>query len=403
MDDLFNRKKAKRKTMSLRRVINGSGIILHSNLGRARLGSSVSDRIEAAATGYSTLEYDPASDMRQNRFDHLTGLITAVTGAEDAIVVNNNAAGCLLSFMALASGGEVLISRGELIDIGSVFRITDSLELAGSVLRDVGSTNRTDPEDYESAVNERTRAILKVHTSNYRIVGSSSDASIEELRGVARKHGLPLICDLGTGLLVDLSSYGLDEPTVGSVISAGADVVCFSADKLLGSCQAGIIAGKKEYIEKLKRHVLARSLRPGKITIAALEESFSIYGRGGEALREIPVLDTIMRPSIEIRNKAWALCKRLTEAGLKADALIMPGSCKLGGGMAPHFSLDTWAVALLSEDISAEEISARLRRWIVPVLSHVEGDYVLLDMRTIADDEIETTFRALTDVLGTEN
>ena len=401
MEDLYGKKK-ERRSMSLRRVINGAGVILHGNLGRARIAPSALDRVDAAAAGYSTLEYDPVEDLRVNRFEHLTGLIRTVTGAEDAIVVNNNAAACLLCFMALAPGRDVLISRGELIDMGSVFRITESIELAGARLKEVGSTNRTFLSDYSAAADAETGAILKVNTANYKITGSVNSVGSDELSLLSRSLRVPLICDLGTGLMVDLSRYGLHEPTVRRVIAEGADVVCFSGDKLLGACQAGIIAGKREYVERIRRHPLARSLRPGKMTVAVLEETFRIYAEG-DPMSEIPVLQTISVPSERIRSKAWALCRKLTAAGIKADVLIMPGHCRLGGGMAPGFKLDTWAVAVVSEDLSADEISMRLRRWIVPVLSHVEGDYLLLDMRTVADGETETLFRALTEVLGTEN
>ncbi len=385
---------------SLRRVINGTGIILHTNLGRARLNARAAEQVTAVAMGYSTLEYDLKNGERGSRHDHINSLIREVTGAEDAIAVNNNAAATLLVLMALTYRKEVVVSRGELVEIGGSFRVPDIMKVGGTILREVGTTNKTHLYDYEKAINENTGALLKVHTSNYRIMGFTEDVEPARLVGLAHKHLMPMIYDLGSGLIPDLHDYGLDEPTVASALKAGADVVLFSGDKLLGGPQAGIIVGKKRYIDTIKSHPLARAMRLDKMTLAALEETFRIYRDPKQALEQIPVLSMITQPLDQVESKAEAFTRMLREANLQASFAKLDGVGRVGGGSAPMLNLKTWAVAVLPSDMSVDELAIRLRKWRVPIISHIQDGMLLLDMRTISDDEIEPVYMALVDILS---
>lgn len=389
----------KSEVRSLRRVINGTGIVLHTNLGRARLPRSVAEAVSSIAQGYSTLEYDVEKGVRGSRHDHINKLICRITGAEDAIAINNNAAATLMVLMALAHRKEVVVSRGELVEIGGAFRVPDIMKVGGTILKEVGTTNKTHLYDYERAIGENTGAVMKVHTSNYRILGFTEDVPAEQLAKLAHDNGLPMIYDLGSGLILDLQSYGLDEPTVASAFKAGADVVLFSGDKLLGGPQAGIIAGKKQYIDILKKHPLARAMRLDKMTLCALEETFRIYEDPENAKKEIPVLNMITRPADEVRTKAARFAGRLRNVGISADISIMHGIGRVGGGSAPMLNLDTWAVAIVPQKMSVDKLAESLRGWVVPIISHVQDGCLLLDMRTIADDELDVTARALIDIL----
>lgn len=383
--------------LSLRRVINGTGIILHTNLGRARLAESAAENAAAVAMGYSTLEYDLATGERGSRHDHISSLISQVTGAEAAIAVNNNAAATLLTLIALCAGREVLVSRGESVEIGGAFRIPEIMELSGAILKDVGTTNKTHIYDYERAVTENTAAILKVHTSNYRVIGFHEDVSVKELSALAKEKGLPMIYDMGSGLIPDLHTYGLDEPSVEKAFADGADLVLFSGDKLLGGPQAGIIAGKKEYIDIIKRHQMARPLRLDKMTLAALESTFRIYRDRKQALKEIPVLSMITRPLEEIREKAETLISRLGH--LSAAFSVKPEIGRIGGGSAPMLDLKTYAVAVHPQNMSADELESALRSWKTPVIARISEGDVLLDMRTVSDEELDIVASALIDIL----
>ena len=383
---------------SLCGVINGTGIILHTNLGRARLAKSAAENAARIAMSYSTLEYDLDSGERGSRHDHISSLISYVTGAEAAIAVNNNAAATLLTLISLCSGKEVLVSRGESVEIGGAFRIPEIMELSGAILKDVGTTNKTHIYDYERAVSEKTAAILKVHTSNYRVIGFQEDVSVKELSVLAKEKNLPLIYDMGSGLLTDLHTYGLDEPCVADALHDGADLVLFSGDKLLGGPQAGIIAGKKEYIDRIKRHQMARPLRLDKMTLAALESTFRIYRDKKQALKEIPVLAMITRPLDEIRQKAEIFISYLGQ--LKAHCYVKPEIGRVGGGTAPMLDIKTFAVALRPDNMSADELEKALRSCDIPIIARISEGDVLLDMRTISDEETDIVRGSLIDILG---
>lgn len=382
--------------MNLIPVVNGTGIILHTGLGRAPLGREVLLHAGQVTGGYSDLEFDLETGKRGERCLNFEETVCRVTGAEAAMAVNNNAAAMLLILSALASGGEVVVSRGEMVEIGGGFRIPEIMELGGAALREVGTTNRTCPEDYRRAVCQETKAFLKVHTSNYRIIGYTRETTLEELAELKEETGLPVIQDLGSGVLVDLGKYGLArEPMVQESVRSGADVVSFSGDKLLGGPQAGIIVGKKKYIEKMKRHPLARALRIDKFTAAALEAVFRQYLDPEKATEKIPVLRMLTRPTEEIRADADNLAERL-RTSIRKDApdgaegaRITVEECvsRAGGGSLPEQDIPSYAVAVDPADIPAGELAARLRRLELPVIGYLSGEKLFLDMRTIGEKD----------------
>ncbi len=374
---------------SLRPVINATGVILHTNLGRAPLAAAVAERIRQTATQYSNLEYDLSAGARGRRDVHTARLLARLGGAEAAIVVNNNAAAVFLVLNTLAKGGEVIVSRGELIEIGDAFRIPDIMAESGAVLREVGTTNRTRLADYERAVSERTRLLLRVHPSNFRIVGFTARPSLEELVELGRRTGLPVFEDLGSGCLADLAAYGLEEPVAGASLAAGVSVVAFSGDKLLGGPQAGIIAGKAELIERIRRNPLFRALRVDKLTIAALEVTLSACWRG--AWEEIPALRMIRMPVEEIRRRAEAFVQRLRPqvSGGEVEIEIREGQSVIGGGSTPAEHLPTQVICVASVRHSATQLEARLRQPAsgLPVLARIEEERLVVDLRTVFPEQ----------------
>ena len=375
---------------SLRGVINATGIVLHTNLGRACLSDRALAAARGVSQGYSTLEYDLTAGERGQRYAHVEPLLCRLTGAEAAMVVNNNAAAVLLILSALTAGGEVITSRGELVEIGGSFRMPDVMAACGAVLREVGSTNKTRLSDYANAISEQTRALLKVHTS---IVGFTESVSPAALAELGRSRSIPVIEDLGSGCLVDLAPLGLrDEPTVQASVKAGVDVLSFSGDKLLGGPQAGIIVGKRHYIDLLKRHPLARALRVDKLTLAALEATLQAYA-DGTALQEIPVLSMLAQTPEELHQQAESLCRRMGGIGVTAE--VVSTENPVGGGAVPTQTLPSFAVAVVPRD-SAAALEAQLRQRPVPIIVRIAHDRCLLDMRTLfpADlDEILQAFR----------
>lgn len=380
---------------NLRRVINGTGIILHTNLGRARLNPRVSAGIAEAAENFSNLEYDLERGQRGSRHRHISALAARITGAEDAMVVNNNAAAVALCLSALAKGTEVIVSRGELVEIGGAFRVPEIMEQSGAALREVGTTNKTKISDYENALCENTGALLKVHTSNYRIIGFTEEAELSDMVKLGNERGIPVLYDLGSGLLVNLREYGVDEPTVQEGLSAGADVVLFSGDKLLGGPQAGIIVGKKEYIEKMKKHPMARMVRSDKLTLAALEETFRIYLNKEKAMGEIPVLSMISAKKEELEKKAMGLLAAFDGQLCGCGTAIEEEYSQIGGGSAPMLDLPTFVLAFSPERIGVEQLEKMLRNNEIPIISRISKDRLLLDVRTIDEGEFLTVAKAL--------
>ena len=383
---------------SLRPVINGTGVVLHTNLGRSCLSQRAADAVTAVARGYSTLEYDLAKGQRGSRHDHIEALVCQVTGAEAAMVVNNNAAAVLLILSALGKGGEVITSRGELVEIGGSFRIPDIMVQCGCTLREVGATNKTHLRDYENAIGPETRALLKVHTSNFKIMGFSQSVPLEELVALGRERGLPVIEDLGSGSLVDLEQFGIhDEPTVQQSVKAGVDIISFSGDKLLGGPQAGIILGRAEYIRLLKRHPLARAMRVDKMTIAALRETLYAYTDPELACREIPVLAMLGARPHQLREKAGALCALLKEQGV--DAQVVPTQDQVGGGSVPTQLLDAWAVAIDPGAMTVDQLEEKLRLRPLPIIGRITHEQYILDVRTLMERDFPYIARTAGEVV----
>lgn len=384
---------------SLRGVVNGTGVTLHTNLGRACLSRRAVEAVVAVAGGYSTLEYDVDAGRRGSRHSHVEALLCAVTGAEGAMVVNNNAAAVLLILSALGKGGEVITSRGELVEIGGSFRVPDIMVQCGCALREVGTTNKTHLSDYEGAITPETRALLKVHTSNYKIMGFTESVPLAELVALGRERGLPVIEDLGSGSLVDLEQFGIHgEPTVQQSVQAGVDIISFSGDKLLGGPQAGIIIGRKDYIETLKKHPLARALRVDKMTLAALRETLYAYTDPAMAVREIPTLAMLAVPEHVLREKAELLCRALADRGVTARTV--PAQDQVGGGSVPTQLLPAWAVAIDPGRLTVDGLEAALRRRERPIIGRITHEQYLLDTRTLWESDFDYIAEAAAEVIG---
>jgi len=368
---------------SLRPAINATGVILHTNLGRAALSPAALAAVQAVATGYSSLEYDLAAGTRGSRHDHARQLLRDLTGAEDAMVVNNNAAAVYLALGALCQGRSVLISRSQIVEIGGGFRIPDVLRQSGAHLVEVGTTNRTHARDFAAAITAETAAILRVHSSNFKQVGFVTMPELDELAALARARGILLIDDLGSGTLIDTTAYGLaPEPMVQQSVAAGAHLITFSGDKLLGGPQAGLIVGQAELVERLRRHPMARALRVDKMTLAALEATLRSYRRA-RASDEIPVWQMLAAPAEAIAGRAARWQARLAEAGI--DAQVQPGESAVGGGSLPGETLPTWllAVAAAAPDAAA----ARLRNGPLPIVCRIQHGCLIFDPRTVLADQ----------------
>lgn len=388
----------------VKRVINGTGTILHTNLGRAVISDKTADRIHTLVTGYSNLEYDLIKGERGSRYSHFEKIVCKITGAEAAMAVNNNAAAVLLILSALARDKEVVVSRGELVEIGGSFRVPDVMTQSGGKLIEVGTTNKTHLYDYENAINEETAALLKVHTSNYRIVGFTESVPVQELAELAHKHNIPVIEDIGSGVLVDLSKYGLDhEPTVQESIKAGADIVCFSGDKLLGGPQAGIIVGKKSLINKIKKHPLTRALRIDKFTAIALESTFHEYIDEEKVVNNIPVLKLIKRSLSDVKECAEKLKEKL-EAVTKKSCEIKVEACEsqIGGGSLPLERIQSYAVSIKPLTITTANLEKQLRLIETPIVGRVVNDNYIIDLRTILQGEEEIIAQAFNSIFGVE-
>jgi L-seryl-tRNA(Ser) seleniumtransferase len=381
----------------LDRVINATGVVLHTNLGRAPLGAVALDRLALIGARYSNLELDIRTKERGSRYDHVDALLCRLTGADASLVVNNNAAAVLLALESLARGREVVVSRGELIEIGGAFRIPDIMARSGARLVEVGTTNRTRRGDYAGAIGPETALLLKVHPSNYRVVGFTESVSTRELAELGRERGVPVMEDLGSGSFVDLRPWGLPhEPTAPETVAAGADVVTFSGDKLLGGPQAGIVVGQRPLVERCRKNPLNRALRIDKLTLAALEATLRAYEDPERARREIPTLRMLTEPEAAVRRRAQRCLRGLPAAVRQSlGARVVPDRSQVGGGALPTVELPTAALALGSRDRSAETLDARLRAGQPPVIGRIAADRLLLDCRTIADDELPLVIAAL--------
>ena len=379
---------------SLTSAVNASGVILHTGLGRALLPQAAVEAIQNVIQGYCTLAVDIETGQRGHRDSHVTGLLCELTGAEAATIVNNNAAATMLILNTLAKGKEVIVSRGQLVEIGGSFRMPDVMEASGAIMREVGTTNKTHLKDYVSAINENTGAILHVHQSNYRIVGFFEEPSVAELSKLAKERGLPLIDDLGSGALIDLSQYGIEkEPMVQESIKAGADVVCFSGDKLIGGPQSGIIIGRAAVVERIKKNQLARALRVGKMTVAGMEATLKLFLDKSKLTERHPFYRMLSTGLTELENRAQAVVDSLKE--IKAEIAVVDGSSQVGSGSAPAETIPTKLLSVKPTKISADSLAKKLRRHSPPIFARLHQEAVLFDFRTIQLDEDALIVQAL--------
>ena len=388
-------------TPNLRRTINATGVVVHTNLGRSLLCNHALKNLATIASRYSNLEFDLAAGKRGSRYSAVEDLICEISGAQAAMVVNNNAGAVLLSLETIARGSKVIVSRGELVEIGGSFRIPDVMAKSGAVLQEVGTTNRTHRRDYEQAIDSETGLLLKVHTSNYSVVGFTADVSLAELVELGRHYQLPVMEDLGSGTFVDFSRYGLHkEPTVQESVKTGADIITFSGDKLLGGPQAGIIVGQKALVDKIKQNPINRALRIDKLTLAALESTLRLYRDEASAIEAIPTLRMLLMPLDTITARAQQLTAQLR--GLdnpRMDLQMLDLTSKAGGGSLPLLELPTKGVAIKIQDLSANAIELALRRHVIPIIGRIEGDAFLIDLRTVQEDELALIVEAFKTLL----
>ena len=385
---------------NIKKVINGTGTILHTNLGRAIISKKHADYLSEVVTSYSNLEYNLEEGKRGERYSHFEKLICKITGAEAAMAVNNNAAAVMLVLSSMAAEREVIVSRGELVEVGGKFRIPDVMKSSNAHLVEIGTTNKTHLEDYEDAISENTGAFLKVHTSNFKILGFTESVSIEELCKLGREKDIPVIEDIGSGVLIDLSEYGLEyEPTVQDSIKAGVDVVSFSGDKLLGGPQAGIIVGKKKYIDKMKKNPLTRAFIIDKFTATILEMIFHEYLNEEDAIKNIPVLSLITKDLKEIEKNANALFNKIENLENVADINVEDTFSQIGGGSLPAERIKSKSVTIMPKNISTQSLEAKLRAGKNPVVGRISEEKLILDMRTVLEDEIDILAQKLIDIL----
>jgi L-seryl-tRNA(Ser) seleniumtransferase len=391
--------------LRLKRTINATGVVVHTNLGRSLLSPVVLEHLATISSRYSNLEFDLEKGRRGSRYSAVEGILCELSGARAAMVVNNNAAAVLLCLDTLAKGREVIVSRGELVEIGGAFRIPDVMAKSGAVLKEVGTTNRTHPRDYENTIGQQTGLLLKAHTSNYSIVGFTASVSLPDLVAIGRRHNLPVMEDLGSGTLVDFSKYGMiKEPTVQESITAGVDVVTFSGDKLLGGPQAGIILGGKAYIDRIKANPLTRALRIDKMTLAALEATLQLYRDEHKALQQIPTLRMLTLPPAIIEARGADLKTRLERiSGGRLDVEVMDLSSKAGGGSLPLLNLPSRCIGVFVKGMSANGIELWMRRYTPPIIGRIENDRFIMDPRTLQEEELELIEKAFADMLADDS
>jgi L-seryl-tRNA(Ser) seleniumtransferase len=388
--DCFKNNIAKMQSPNLKKIINGTGVVIHTNLGRSILSEKTTHKLILTGGFYSNLEFDLATGKRGSRYSLIEELICDLTGAEAAIVVNNNAAAVFLALESLASGKQVIVSRGQLVEIGGSFRIPDVMAKSGATLVEVGATNRTHLYDYERAITSDTALLLRVHTSNFRIIGFTSEVSPAEMVSLAQKRDIFTMEDLGSGSLIDLTPYGFPkEPTVQEIVTAGVDIVTFSGDKLLGGPQAGIIVGKRAVIEKIKKNPLNRALRVDKFTLSSLESVLREYYDAEQALSQIPTLSMLTADPVELKRKAQKIQRRLrgkkiSECSLKVVSTVS----RVGGGAFPEYNIPSWAVELIPDSMKLSQLERRLREADTPIIGRIENERYLLDVRTIQETEI---------------
>lgn len=393
--ELFLSLLEKNNTPHLKKVINATGVIIHTNLGRSVLCNEAVNNVVDVAKNYSNLEYDLEKGERGSRYSHVENIITSITGAEAALVVNNNAAAVLLVLDTLCRERDAVVSRGQLVEIGGSFRVPEVMKFSGARLIEVGTTNKTHVYDYENAVNENTGAILRVHTSNFKILGFTEEVSLEKLVELGEKFGIPVIEDIGSGTLINFSKYGLScEPTVQDSICKGVDVVTFSGDKMLGGPQAGIIAGKKIYIDKIKRNQLTRALRIDKMTLAALESTLKYYMDEKAAIDNIPTINALLSPKEVQKKKALKLKRKLQVKAAGFNFAVSQDYSIVGGGAMPSEKIPTFVIKVCKSGISASELEKKLRNNEIPIIVRVSNDQVIMDLRTVFEEDFDIIAKA---------
>ncbi len=387
---------------SLRPVLNATGIVIHTNLGRSVLSEDILENVKRIACGYSNLEYDLEKGQRGKRYSHVQGLLKEITGAESSLVVNNNAAAVFVCLSTLAKGKEVIVSRGELVEIGGSFRVPDVMVSSGAILKEVGTTNKTHLHDYERAINENTALLLKVHQSNFRTIGFTKLIEIDELVSLGKKYKIPVMFDLGSGCLIDLKPYGIYiEPTVQEIVKSGCDIVTFSGDKLLGGPQCGVIVGKSEFIERISKNPLMRAVRIDKLTLSAFEAVLWHYLDEEKAKNKIPTLRMLLQDINEIKGRAKRIAfrlKRLIPEDI-AKINVLEDSSQSGGGALPEIEFKTYVVSIKPERISVNKLEERLRYGTIPIIARIKEDRLILDARTISDKEITPLVKGVSEAI----
>lgn len=388
-------------SLSLKKVINATGTVIHTNLGRSLLSEDIKDEVWNLSSRYSNLEYNLEKGERGSRYSHIINIIKKLTNAEDVLIVNNNAAAVLLVLNTLSKDGEAIVSRGELVEVGGSFRIPSIMELSGSKLVEVGSTNKTHLFDYEDYINENTKVLMKVHTSNYKIMGFTESVSIEKLSKLGKKYNIPVVEDLGSGVLVDLSKYGLSyEPTVLDSIEKGIDIVTFSGDKLLGGPQAGIIVGKKKYIDKMKKNQLTRALRVDKLTISALEATLRMYLDEQKAINNIPTLKMLTYKIEELEQKSIKLFNKISSLNLDINIKIEDGLSQVGGGSMPTEVMKTKVISIVPNNISVSNLERKMRLSKSHIIGKIYDNKYILDIRTIFEDEFDIIVNEINNIVN---
>ncbi len=377
-------------SFSLRPVINATGIVIHTNLGRAPLSKKILQNVINISTSYSNLEYNIDSGTRGSRYSHIVNILKDLTGAESAAIVNNNAAAVLLCLSALAKDREVIVSRGELVEIGGSFRIPDIMQQSGAVLKEVGTTNKTHLYDYERAFNENSAMLLKVHQSNYKMIGFTEDVGIEDIVRLSKKQHIPFMYDLGSGCFIDMKPYGIhSEPMVQEIVRKGVDIITFSGDKLLGGPQGGIIIGKKRYLDLIMKNPLMRAIRVDKFTLSAFEATLFVYADADKAKNNIPTLKMLFQDLNIIKKRAQKIISKLKSSNINIEISLAKDISHAGGGSLPETEFPSYVVSLKPEKISINEVEERLRTSQTPVISRIKDNGLILDARTIMDDQID--------------
>jgi L-seryl-tRNA(Ser) seleniumtransferase len=386
---------------SLRPLINATGVVIHTNLGRSILSERALENIKQVAGSYSNLEYDLEEGKRGKRYVHIKRILREVTGAEDALIVNNNAAAVMLCLNTLAKGKEVIVSRGELVEIGGSFRMPEVMAASGALLREVGTTNKTHLYDYERAINDNTALILKVHKSNFRVTGFTEEVSIEDLVNLGRSYQIPVMFDLGSGCLIDLRPFGInDEPVVKDIVKSRVDITTFSGDKLLGGPQGGVIVGKREYIERIHKNPMTRAVRIDKLTLAGFEATLMEYIDEEKAVENIPTLRMLLQRPEEIKGRANKIVKRLKKEIKDAHITVMEDSSRAGGGSLPEVDFPTYVASIKSDKISTNKLNERLRKGTPPIIARIKEDSLIIDARTVRDEDLEILLKGIRKALS---